>query len=355
MLVGADHHEWLGPTLEDIGREKAGIFRRGRPAVLGTSRLPVSVFTEIERIGAVARTARRDFDWEIHGERWEWRSARRTLADLPRPALAGATQFGNAATAIAALDASTLAVSREAVAQGLGQVRLSRAASRSCRARSSGFSTSRTMRLRPPSSPASLGSAHPGTHAGGGQLDDKDVASIGLVLRGQVDEWVLTTLPPPRGLDAGSVVARLRLEAAPLATCASVAEACARARVGANYGDRIVVFGSFHVVGPALNGFGYTEFGVNKQFKERLTGAVILVVFVVIVVPALLPARRIRPHPRRRPVEGPPLRSYTIDLTEPAGTQPPITPMTVAPPPAPGAESAPIPAPASHTSPSAGA
>ena len=251
--VGADHHEWLGPTLEDIGREKAGIFRRGRPAVLGTSRLPVSVFTEIERIGAVARTARRDFDWEIHGERWEWRSARRTLADLPRPALAGATQFGNAATAIAALDASTLAVSREAVAQGLGQVRLQG-----------------RFQIVPGEVEWILDVAHnapaaaelarelaarpiPGrTLAVAGFLDDKDVASIGLVLRGQVDEWVLTTLPPPRGLDAGSVVARLRLEAAPLATCASVAEACARARALARPGDRIVVFGSFHVVGPAL-------------------------------------------------------------------------------------------------------
>ena len=98
--------------------------------------------------------------------------------------------------------------------------------------------------------------------------------------------------------------------------------------------------------GRHSNGFGYTEFGVNKQFKERLTGAVILVVFVVIVVPALLSGP---PHPAAPAatagVEGPPMRSYTIDLTEPAGTQPPITPMTVAPPPAPGAESAPIPAP----------
>jgi dihydrofolate synthase/folylpolyglutamate synthase len=251
--VGADHHEWLGPTLEDIGREKAGIFRRGHPAVLGTPALPASVFTEIERIGAVARLARRDFDWEIHGERWNWHSARRTLTDLPRPALAGATQFANAATAIAALDASTLAVSREAVARGLEQVRLAG-----------------RFQIVPGEIEWILDVAHnapaaaelarelaarpiPGrTLAVAGFLDDKDVAAIGRVLHDQVDGWVLTTLPPPRGLDAGRVQERLGLGAAPLATCGAVMQACAAARALARPGDRIVVFGSFHVVGPAL-------------------------------------------------------------------------------------------------------
>jgi DedD protein len=102
--------------------------------------------------------------------------------------------------------------------------------------------------------------------------------------------------------------------------------------------------------GRRSNGFSYTESGVNKQFKERLTGAVILVVFIVIVVPALLsgPPRPATPVTMTG-VEGPPIRSYTIDLTEPAGTQPPITPLTVtpSPPSAPvsGADLAPTPAP----------
>lgn len=108
--------------------------------------------------------------------------------------------------------------------------------------------------------------------------------------------------------------------------------------------------------GRRSNGFSYTESGVNKQFKERLTGAVILVVFIVIVVPALLsgPPRPATPVTVTG-VEGPPIRSYTIDLTEPAGTQPPITPLTVTPssPSAPvsGADLAPTPAPATTPAP----
>ena len=35
VSVGLDHTEWLGPDVESIGREKAGILRAGRPAVVG--------------------------------------------------------------------------------------------------------------------------------------------------------------------------------------------------------------------------------------------------------------------------------------------------------------------------------
>ncbi|MGE0581217.1 MAG: SPOR domain-containing protein [Steroidobacteraceae bacterium] len=84
---------------------------------------------------------------------------------------------------------------------------------------------------------------------------------------------------------------------------------------------------------------------MNKQFKERLTGAVILVVFLVLVVPALLsgPPRSVAPAAPAAG-EGPPMRSYTIDLTAPAGAQPPMT-LAPAPVPVPAPEPEPAPAP----------
>ncbi|HEV2285045.1 MAG TPA: Mur ligase family protein, partial [Steroidobacteraceae bacterium] len=50
--VGFDHRDWLGDTLEAIGTEKAGIFRAGRPAILGTADMPASVFAAIAALGA---------------------------------------------------------------------------------------------------------------------------------------------------------------------------------------------------------------------------------------------------------------------------------------------------------------
>ncbi len=53
--VGADHLETLGPSLADVAREKAGIFRRGQPALTTASGRALDVLlSEAERIGARA-------------------------------------------------------------------------------------------------------------------------------------------------------------------------------------------------------------------------------------------------------------------------------------------------------------
>ncbi len=51
--VAEDHLDVLGPTLRDVAREKAGIFRRGQPALTGASGEPLAVLEgEAERVGA---------------------------------------------------------------------------------------------------------------------------------------------------------------------------------------------------------------------------------------------------------------------------------------------------------------
>src|SRR5271170_2440880 len=52
VSIGFDHQEYLGTTLEAIAREKAGIFRQGRPAVLGSREMPAVVEELARSIGA---------------------------------------------------------------------------------------------------------------------------------------------------------------------------------------------------------------------------------------------------------------------------------------------------------------
>jgi DedD protein len=66
---------------------------------------------------------------------------------------------------------------------------------------------------------------------------------------------------------------------------------------------------------------------VENRTKERLTGALILVALLVILVPELLSGRAPRHGgdavPEARPAtEGPPLRTYTLDLAAPADATP---------------------------------
>ena len=257
--VGMDHRDYLGDDLESIGREKAGIFRAGRPAVLGSSDMPASVFAAIASSGARALIAGRDFSWKIDGERWSYQG-RGHYANLPRSALSGAIQYGNAATAIAALEALALPrkLNRELIAGALAQVRL--------RGR---------LQILPGAVEWILDVAHnePAarvlaqhlkerpmsgrTFAVASILRDKDVAGIGRALGAQIDCWILCTLGGARGSSASELATRLapgmraRLELAD-----SIAAGCARARAQARPGDRVLVFGSFPAVGSALQWLG---------------------------------------------------------------------------------------------------
>src|SRR5258706_2226217 len=65
--VGFDHRDWLGETLEAIGAEKAGIFRRGRPAILGTTQMPASVSSALAALECEVAAAEREFQWRGGG------------------------------------------------------------------------------------------------------------------------------------------------------------------------------------------------------------------------------------------------------------------------------------------------
>jgi hypothetical protein len=72
-----------------------------------------------------------------------------------------------------------------------------------------------------------------------------------------VDEWLVTGIQGSRGASTEEVAAQVAgAGGAPIKVCSDVAEACRRAAQSSVPGDRVVVFGSFHVVGPALEVLG---------------------------------------------------------------------------------------------------
>ena len=59
--IGIDHVDYLGSTREAIGREKAGIFRAGRPAICGDADPPASLVAHADAIGAPLWRIGRDY------------------------------------------------------------------------------------------------------------------------------------------------------------------------------------------------------------------------------------------------------------------------------------------------------
>jgi dihydrofolate synthase/folylpolyglutamate synthase len=87
-----------------------------------------------------------------------------------------------------------------------------------------------------------------------GILRDKDAASIIAQIRDCIDAWWLVSTDGARGSSAADLAARIEHGVkVPLHLVLDVAAACAAAAAAANAGDRIVVFGSFHIVGPAFD------------------------------------------------------------------------------------------------------
>jgi dihydrofolate synthase/folylpolyglutamate synthase len=259
--VGLDHRDWLGDTLQQIGVEKAGIFRAGQAVVLGSPDMPASVWDTAEALQCRLYTAQCEFSIYIDGEesdagRWDYQSAGCCLKDLPPPALAGDIQYHNAASAVTALNLLGVrgACVHERIAQGLRAVRLPgrfqivpgevESILDVAHNEPAAAVLARALRARRTSGK---------TIAVLGVLSDKDAAAIARVLDDVVDHWLLTSITDePRGLSAAALQARLPPLRGVVEISAHVAGACARARALARARDRVIVLGSFHVVGPAL-------------------------------------------------------------------------------------------------------
>ncbi|CAA0111278.1 Folylpolyglutamate synthase [Starkeya nomas] len=118
--VSIDHVDFLGETVAAIAAEKAGILKRGVPAVLGHQ--PREALAVIER-----QAARLGVPLSIMGEQYQAHEEggrlvvedEAGLLDLPRPRLVGPHQIGNAGLAVEALRIADLGIPTAAYEEGM--------------------------------------------------------------------------------------------------------------------------------------------------------------------------------------------------------------------------------------------
>ena len=258
--IGIDHVEYLGHTREAIGREKAGIFRSGRSAVVADPSPPDSVLEQSRKIGSRLLLNGRDFGYQAQGaqggSQWSYWGPAGKRSGLPHPALRGAVQLRNASAAFAALDAlrECLPVAMQDLRRALSVVALP--------------GRFQVLAGRPqvvldvahnPEAAAvlavNLGASgySPETSAVFGMLKDKDIAGVVRAVAPRITRWHLANLPGTRGADAAQLAKVLIEEKikSPVFEHPTVAAALAAARIEAGENDKIVVFGSFLTVAGA--------------------------------------------------------------------------------------------------------
>lgn len=243
--VALDHCDWLGGDIETIAAEKAGVMRHGIPVVFGDAGVPETIVAQAEKVGAKLLLRGRDF----------------TLDGVPRPGLAGQFQVGNAAAVLALLRASGLAAAAEPrlVAAVLPKVRLT---GRGERHELDGVEWLLDVAHNPAAAAALAEILGSSQHAGAttaiiGMLDDKDVEGIVRCLDPHVSSWICATANSQRALPALELSRRIANACnRPCLVADTLADALESARREAGINDRILVTGSFYLVGPVLEQLG---------------------------------------------------------------------------------------------------
>ena len=256
--IDYDHTEYLGNTLEQIAAEKAGIYKRGRPAVIGeedagvrnvlaqhardAGAIPIRVVADECVISDVrVSAAGTEFTLEALGERRQLRTP-----------LAGRHQASNAAFALILLDAAgpPYAATLDEAARHLGDVSV---AGRFQRVGAYIFDVAHN----PEGSTVlaqTLAAVQPATPVVAlfSVLADKDWKHMMRQLAPYVSRFILTTAPSAphgRAWNADDAKAFADSESIPADVIRSFDDALRRA---ASLGATVLVTGSFHTVGDAM-------------------------------------------------------------------------------------------------------
>ncbi|WP_083003541.1 bifunctional tetrahydrofolate synthase/dihydrofolate synthase [Halomonas sp. GT] len=263
--IAQDHANFLGSDIAQIGREKAGIFRASKPAVLGSRLLPSSVAAAADAIAApvyclgeaFSHSANHDSDPAVDLSadtqpewRWSGMTCQRepiTLTGLPDPGL----PIDNAATALQALILSGLVVNADACRRALHEVQVP--------GRMQWIGQWCLDVGHNPHAADYVAKRLPWVPQGGrqwaliGMLNDKDADGVISALLPRITDWVCVTLEGERGRSAEDLAARITFLGGRVYHCASSPEAGVQIMAEQlASSDRVLVTGSFFTVAALL-------------------------------------------------------------------------------------------------------
>lgn len=257
--IDIDHVAFLGDNREDIGREKAGIFRENIPVIIGEPDCPNSIKDIANSLNCHAFYRGKDWDVDIHHNSLQWHSENQSFTNLPMPLI----PIPNAGTAIAALQQLPFKIGEEVIRFTLETAQMTGRFQQLTKRDFAKFTQKKPLakviidvghnphaarylanRL------SELKQLNQKIYAVFSVLEDKDLSGIVEPLNAVIDEWHCAGLDCWRGQRGETVSAKL-LKVLPNSTTysyPSVPQACLEVFEKATAQDIILVFGSFHTV-----------------------------------------------------------------------------------------------------------
>ncbi|HDR1026883.1 bifunctional tetrahydrofolate synthase/dihydrofolate synthase [Pasteurella multocida] len=271
--IDIDHVDFLGADREQIGFEKAGIFRAHKPAIIGEPNIPQRLLEHAKSLGCQISCRDQDWHFRLQAEHWDWCGQKVRLKNLPCCQI----PLANAATALATFEQLPFQISEEVIRQSLQEVELV-----------GRFQTLKPDVLFPLAEnlakpwadfPQMIIDVGHNPHAAlylaekltalkakitgkivavCGILKDKDAQGVLSPLLPVIDEWHCVTLEGYRGQSGQALFVTLQQIAQGQShqlyanTASSVALGVKQALATTTAHDVILVFGSFHTVGEFL-------------------------------------------------------------------------------------------------------
>ena len=255
--IDIDHVAFLGNNREDIGREKAGIFRANIPVIIGEPDCPQSILAIAQDLNAQKFQRNVDWQYEVKDGTFYWQSQITQFNTLPMPLI----PIPNAGTAIAALLKTPFNVSEQVIRETLQEAQMTGRFQQLQAADFAHFSGQK------PKAQVIIDVGH-NPHAACylserlqavkkakifaifSCLEDKELSGIVQPLREVIDEWHCVGLDCWRGQSGQAVFDKL-VNVLPNATACVYENVDAIAPIlfeQAEEQDIILVFGSFHTV-----------------------------------------------------------------------------------------------------------
>lgn len=262
--ISLDHCDWLGDTRELIGREKAGIFRAGKPAVCGDLNSPSTIQEVADELKTPVYYRNKDFYITEENDTWSWHSESRSLKNLPQPHLLK----DNIATALKVAELLSVNNSdgvllpvqgrRCPIGRMRGEIICETIATASVPGRQQIISQDPFVVVDVSHNEDSVQRLavfldkqnKRNVTAVFSVLKTKDFGSMVRIISPYIAEWHIAEIDHPNAMPITKIQETLRASQAKVVTHASIVEAYQHA-LRQSLAD-VVVFGSFHVAGEVL-------------------------------------------------------------------------------------------------------
>jgi len=251
--VDIDHTEWLGHDIESIAYEKAGIMRALQPVIFGDFHAPQSIIDYAQTVGAKLIQLKHDFKISFDQSVFTYQYLSHEFVGLNRPVMKGDWQLKNVSSALTAMIEVGYQFTDAEIQQSIDNWQLE--------------GRLQTLRTHPmvladvahnKQSISQLVNwllANPidgKTRAVFSVLNDKQLDSWLGLLHEVVDHWFVFQLKSERGMAINQLKLTLADHVSLFSAFATGVDAYNAALISSRPEDRVIIFGSFHVLEEVL-------------------------------------------------------------------------------------------------------